>query len=82
MPCALLMGFVLLFVAACSDDEKGSGQIKVADESELEQTLSGDQQTSTVSFVAASDWTSTVSEITPPPTEPVKERSLVLVGEA
>ena len=65
MPCALWMGFVLLFVTACSDDDNNTRQIEVADESELEQTLSGDQQTSTLSFVAASDWTSTVSETTP-----------------
>lgn len=66
MPCALWMGLVLLFVTACSDDDNNTSQIEVADESELEQTLSGDQQTSTLSFVAASDWTSTVSETTPP----------------
>lgn len=65
MPCALWMGLVLLFVTACSDDDNNTRQIEVADESELEQTLSGDQQTSTLSFVAASDWTSTVSETTP-----------------
>ena len=65
MPCALWMGLMLLFVTACSDDDNNTSQIKVADESELEQTLSGDQQTSTLSFVAASDWTSTVSETTP-----------------
>ena len=69
MPCALWMGLVLLFVTACSDDDNNTSQIKVADESELEQTLSGDQQTSTLSFVAASDWTSTVSETTPPTTK-------------
>ncbi len=55
----------MLFVTACSDDDNNTRQIEVADESELEQTLSGDQQTSTLSFVAASDWTSTVSETTP-----------------
>lgn len=65
IPCALWMGLVLLFVTACSDDDNNTRQIEVADESELEQTLSGDQQTSTLSFVAASDWTSTVSETTP-----------------
>ena len=65
MPCALWMGLMLLFVTACSDDDNNTRQIEVADESELEQTLSGDQQTSTLSFVAASDWTSTVSETTP-----------------
>ena len=65
MPCALWMGLVLLFVTACSDDDNNTRQIEVADESELEQTLSGDQRTSTLSFVAASDWTSTVSETTP-----------------
>ncbi|MBM6672002.1 DUF4595 domain-containing protein [Phocaeicola coprophilus] len=65
MPCALWMGLVLLFVTACSDDDNNTRQIEIADESELEQTLSGDQQTSTLSFVAASDWTSTVSETTP-----------------
>ena len=65
MPCALWMGLVLLFVTACSDDDNNTRQIEVADESELEQTLSGDQQASTLSFVAASDWTSTVSETTP-----------------
>ena len=69
MPCALWMGLVLLFVTACSDDDNNTRQIEVADESELEQTLSGDQQTSTLSFVAASDWTSTVSETTPPTTK-------------
>lgn len=65
IPCALWMGLVLLFVTACSDDDNNTRQIEVADESELEQTLSGDQRTSTLSFVAASDWTSTVSETTP-----------------
>lgn len=65
IPCALWMGLMLLFVTACSDDDNNTRQIEVADESELEQTLSGDQQTSTLSFVAASDWTSTVSETTP-----------------
>lgn len=65
IPCAVWMGLVLLFVTACSDDDNNTRQIEVADESELEQTLSGDQQTSTLSFVAASDWTSTVSETTP-----------------
>lgn len=38
MPCALWMGLVLLFVTACSDDDNNTSQIKVADESELEQT--------------------------------------------
>ena len=67
MPSALLVSLVFLFCAtACSDGDKGTEMIKVADKSELEQTLSGDQQTSTLSFVAASDWTSAVSEITPP----------------
>lgn len=65
MPCAWLMSFVFLFfVTACSDSDESTNLIKVSDESELEQTLSADQQTSTISFVAASDWTSTVTETT------------------
>ena len=75
MPGALLMTLVLLFVAACSDDN-GPKQLEVADESELEQTLSGDQQTSTVSFVAASDWTLRCLKLPPP----YQERNVV--GEA
>lgn len=70
--CALWMGLVLLFVTACSDDDNNTRQIEVADESELEQTLSGDQQTSTLSFVAASDWTLRYQKL--PPLQKVQTR--------